>query len=153
MRSGAWPFAIVAVFALAMLFAANWIRKEEAAFRIAEVERTLRAAASHAEQTLALSDTILQNALTALRGRDPDTLDAFELAEIEYGAIGGLTQVMHLDLYGPGGTSKRHGQSVDVSRHDYFALQTDAGRALPERAKMVDARGDLIVGVAVLGGA
>jgi hypothetical protein len=39
MRSAAWPFAIVAVFALAMLFAANWIRNADAAFRVAEIER------------------------------------------------------------------------------------------------------------------
>lgn len=151
MRSAAWPFAIVAVFALAMLFAANWIRNDEATFRIAEVERTLRAAASHADQTLALSDTILQNALTALRGRNPDTLDVAELAEIERGAVGSLTQVMRLYLYGPGGTSKILGPNVNVADRDYFAAQTDAGRALPERAKMADSRGDLVVGAPVLG--
>ncbi|MCA3260298.1 MAG: hypothetical protein ING44_00030 [Telmatospirillum sp.] len=151
MRSAAWPFAIVAVFALAMLFAANWIRNEETAFRIAEVERTLRAAASHADQTLALSDTILQNALTALRGRNPDTLDAAELAEIERGAVGSLTQVMRLYLYGPGGTSKLLAPTVNVADRDYFAAQTDAGRASPERAKLADTRSDLVVGAPVLG--
>ncbi len=151
MRSAAWPFAIVAVFALAMLFAANWIRNEEAAFRIAEVERTLRAAASHADQTLALSDTILQNALTALRGRNPDTLDAAELAEIERGAVGSLTQVMQLYLYGPGGTSKLLGAAVNVADRDYFAAQTDTGRSQPGRAKMADMRSDLVIGAPVLG--
>jgi two-component system, cell cycle sensor histidine kinase PleC len=151
MRSAAWPFAIVAVFALAMLYAANWIRNEEAAFRIAEVERTLRAAASHADQTLALADTILQNALTALRGRNPDTLEAAELAEIERGAVGSLTQVMRLHLYGPGGTSKLLGAAVNVADRDYFAAQTDTGRTLPERAKLADARSDLVIGAPVLG--
>ncbi len=151
MRSASWPFAIVAVFALAMLFAANWIRNAETAFRIAEVERTLRAAASHADQTLALADTILQTALTALRARNPDTLDAGELAEIERGAVGSLTQVMRLYLYGPGGTSKLLGPEVNVADRDYFAAQTDAGRALPERAKLADARSDLVIGAPVLG--
>ncbi len=151
MRSASWPFAIVAVFALAMLFAANWIRNAETAFRIAEVERTLRAAASHADQTLALADTILQTALTALRARNPDTLDAGELAEIERGAVGSLTQVMRLYLYGPGGTSKLLGPDVNVADRDYFAAQTDAGRALPERAKLADARSDLVIGAPVLG--
>lgn len=151
MRSAAWPFAIVAVFALAMLFAANWIRNQEAVFRIVEVERTLRAAASHADQTLALADTILQNALTDLRGRNPDTLDAAELAEIERGAVGSLTQVMRLYLYGPDGTSKLLGPAVNVADHDYFSAQTDAGRALPARAKLADARSDLVIGVPILG--
>jgi signal transduction histidine kinase len=151
MRSAAWPFAIVAVFALAMLFAANWIRNAEAAFRVAEVERTLRAAASHAEQTLALSDTILQNALSALRGRNPDTLDAAELAEIERGAVGSLTQVVRLYLYGPDGTSKLLGPAVNVADRDYFAAQTDAGRTRPERAKIAGAHGDLVIGAPVLG--
>jgi len=151
MRSAAWPFAIVAVFALAMLFAANWIRNQETAFRVAEVERTLRAAASHADQTLALSDTILQNALTALRGRNPDTLDRAELAEIERGAVGSLTQVMRLHLYGPTGTSKLLDPDLSVADRDYFAAQTDAGRISPERDKMADARSDLVVGAPVLG--
>jgi hypothetical protein len=48
MRVSFWPFGIVAVFVFSMLYAADWIRTQEKVFRLAEVERTLRAAGSHA---------------------------------------------------------------------------------------------------------
>jgi signal transduction histidine kinase len=151
MRAFFWPFGIAAVFALSMLYAANWVRGQEAGFRLAEVERTLRAAGSHTTQTFALADTILQNAVMGLRERSPDDVPLAELREIERASVGGLTQVMRLYLFGRDGTSQALGSDVNVADRDYFVYQTDAGRMAPERALLTDAQSDLFVGAPVLG--
>jgi|GEM_PF-1664212 len=151
MRSLTWPFGIAAIFALAMLFAANWVREQEAGFRIKEVERTMRAAGSHAAQTFALADTILLNALGALRGRSPDDVDLAELHEIERMSVGSLTQVMRLYMFGRDGTSKLLAPTLSVADRDYFKYQTDPGRADPARATMADAQSGMFVGEPVFG--
>ena len=151
MRSPLWPFGIAAIFALAMLFAANWVRQQEAGFRIKEVERTLRAAGSHATQTFALADTILLNAVGALRGRSPDDVDLAELRDIERMSVGSLTQVMRLYLFGRDGTSKLLAPDLTVADRDYFKYQTAPGLGAPERAAMVDAQNGMFVGEPLFG--